>query len=101
MNLFERRVFYLNIYVSPFLFSVNINNIPMKNKSIFSFSDKQQINLICEIYSYPKSILQIRLNNQIIHVQETIDCFNDDLSTILLSDSLCLSQTNWRIRVRI
>ncbi|CAF1042307.1 unnamed protein product [Adineta steineri] len=101
INLFERRVFYLNIYVSPFLFSVNINNIPMKTKSIFSFSDKQKINLICEIYSYPKSTLQIRLNNQIIRVQETIDCFNDDLSTILLSDSLCLSQTNWRIRVRI
>jgi hypothetical protein len=73
----------------------------MIDESIFWFSDKQQVNISCEIYSYPKSTLQFVLNNQIIQVNETIDCLNDDLSTILLSNSLCLLQTNWRIRVRI
>jgi len=78
-----------------------MNNIPMSDQSIFSFYDKQHASIFCEIYSYPKSTLQFTLNKQIIHVNETIDCLNDDLSTILLSNSLCLSQTNWRIRVRI
>jgi hypothetical protein len=73
----------------------------MIDQSIFWFDDKQQVKIFCEIYSYPKSTLQFQLNNQSIQSNETIDCLNDDLSTILLSNSLCLSQTNWRIRVRI
>ena len=89
------------ILVSPLLFSLNINNIPFKDQSIFLFYDKQRVNIVCETYSYPKSILQFALNNQIIHSNKTIDCFYDDLSPILLSDLLCLSQTNWLVHVRI
>jgi hypothetical protein len=73
----------------------------MIDQSIFFYHNEQYVNIFCEIYSYPKSILQLTLNNQIIDRNETIDCFNDDLSTILLSDLSCLSQINWRIRVRI
>ncbi|CAF1007423.1 unnamed protein product [Rotaria sordida] len=100
-NIFEIMIFYLNIYVSPFSFSLNINDISMKDQSIFWFYDTQHINIVCEIYSYPKSILQFYLNHQIIHSNEIIDCLYDDLSTVLLSNSLCLLQTHWRIRVRI
>ncbi|CAF1586889.1 unnamed protein product [Rotaria sp. Silwood1] len=100
-NIFEIMIFYLNIYVTPFSFSLNINDISMNDQSIFWFYDTQRINILCEIYSYPKSILQFNLNHQIIHSNETIDCLYDDLSTILLSNSLCILQTNWRIRVRI
>jgi len=94
----KKNFFFL---VSPSLFSLNINNISLKDQSIFLFNDKQSINIFCEIYSYPKSILEFHLNNQIIDSNQTIDCFNDDLSVILLSNTLCLLQTNWRIRVRI
>ena len=73
----------------------------MRDQSIFRFSDKEHVNIRCEIYSYPKAPLQLRLNNQNIRLKEFIDCLNDDLSSISLSDSLCLSQTNWRVRVRI
>ncbi|CAF3467021.1 unnamed protein product [Rotaria socialis] len=100
-NLFEIAIFYLNIYVAPFLFSLNINDTSTNDQSIFWFDNKQRINILCETYSYPKSILQLSLNHQIIQAEETIDCVYDDLSTILLSNLLCLSQTNWRIRVRI
>lgn len=73
----------------------------MNNQSLFEFYDKQRIDILCEVYSYPKSTLQLTLNDKMIQTDETIDCFYDDLSTSLLSNSLCLSQTNWRVRVRI
>ncbi|CAF2973773.1 unnamed protein product [Rotaria socialis] len=96
-----RDVSFENDLLAPFLFSLNINDTSTNDQSIFWFDNKQRINILCETYSYPKSILQLSLNHQIIQAEETIDCVYDDLSTILLSNLLCLSQTNWRIRVRI
>lgn len=87
--------------VYPFLLSLNINDIVANHQSKLTFYDKQQIHIVCEVYSYPRAVLQLSLNQQIINTNETIDCLNDDFSTVLLSNSLCLSQTNWRIRLRI
>lgn len=74
----------------------------MKNHSVFAYGDAQRISVMCEVYSYPRSSLQLLWNNRsLVPQHQTSDCFNDDLSTIVLTDASCLSQTNWRIRVRI
>ena len=91
----------LSSLVSPLSLSASLNDITQEDRSIFFYDDDQSVNISCEIYSYPKSTLQIRLDNQTLPSIESIDCFNDDHhSTLFLSDSSCLSQTNWRIRVR-
>jgi hypothetical protein len=95
---FKRESLYL---VSPSSFLLNINNHHQKDQSIYWFDDQESLSIFCEIYSYPKSILEFSLNNQLMPSAESIDCFNDDRSTILLSNSLCLAQTNWRVRAHI
>ena len=87
--------------VVPSSMRFKINNLSYEDRSIFFFDLDEQVNIVCEIYSYPQSTLQLLFNDQITSFNETIDCFNEDLSTIILSNSLCRVQTNWRIRVRI
>ncbi|UJR31870.1 hypothetical protein I4U23_019344 [Adineta vaga] len=98
---FENMLFYLHIYVLPYSFSLIINNISMENQATCWFHIQQYVNITCEIYSYPKSQLELILNNKLLLNKENIDCFNDDLSTIVLSNALCLSYNNWRVRVQI
>ena len=88
--------------VAPSLLQLQLDKRPMKNQSVFHYDDGQRVSVMCEVYSYPRSSLQLTWSNRsLVPQHQTSDCFNDDLSTIVLTDASCLSQTNWRIRVRI
>jgi hypothetical protein len=74
----------------------------MRDASLFPFVDQQDVHVTCEVSSYPKATLQFIFNDQpLFPIDETIDCISEDQATIPLDKSVCLSQTNWRIRVRI
>ena len=94
--------FRSGLLVSPFSLRLNLNQHSMRDASLFSFVDRQDLRVTCEVSSYPRSTLQFIFNHQpLLPLDETVDCISEDLAIIPLGKSMCLSQTNWRIRVRI
>jgi hypothetical protein len=93
---------FVRFLVSPYALQLFVDYRPVANMSVFILDFQPSIDVTCEIYSYPRTHLELTWNNQTLSsINETLDCVNDDRSTTFLSTSLCSMQSNWRFRIRI
>lgn len=123
-NSLQMHLFYLNVYgqfsflftsvdwrstcrfclVLPRAFQWQVNQTSVANSSLFFFHVNQSVEVACEIHSSPRTRLTLNWKTRKhspLQTKETVECINEDLSTIYLAMNLCLEQRNWRLRVRI